>query len=231
MRRFYRDATVAGGDGGHQVLLDGRPVRTPARRRLVAPTAGLAEAIAEEWQAQEETIEPARMPLTRMASTVLDRMPGQRAPAIEDLVDYAGTDLLCYRARQPLELVERQEHAWQPLLDWATRTYGARLTVTTGLLPVAQPEPMIARLRGSLEELEDWPLVGVHAATTALGSLILALALRAGRIGATAAVEASLLDELFEIERWGRDAEAERRHQALRREVQAADTFLASLAA
>lgn len=229
MRRFYRNATVAGGEGGHQVLLDGRPLRTPAKRRLVAPSAGLAEAIAAEWQAQEERIEPARMPLTRMASTVLDQMPGRRGPAIEELAEYAGTDLLCYRAAEPLELVRRQRQAWQPLLDWVAGAHGARLTVTTGLLPVAQPEPMVGRLRALLEELDDWPLVGVHAATTALGSLVLALALRAGQIDATSAIEASLLDELFEIERWGQDVEIERRHQALRREVGAAEILLARL--
>jgi chaperone required for assembly of F1-ATPase len=230
MKRFYAHASVSGAEGGHQVLLDDRPLRTPARQLLLLPSAGLAEAIAAEWQAQEE-VRPSHMPLTRMAATVVDRMPEQRTAAIEEAADYAGTDLLCYRAAEPLELVRRQQHIWQPLLDWAARTHGARLTVTTGLLPVAQPSPTTARLRAVLEGLDDWQLIGVHAVTTALGSLVLGLALDAGRIGADAAIEASLLDELFEIERWGIDAVTERRHGALRRDVHAAAVFLDRLAA
>jgi chaperone required for assembly of F1-ATPase len=231
MKRFYSQATVATTEAGHQVLLDDRPLRTPARHPMLLPSGGLAKAVAAEWQAQEDHIRPSGMPLTRMAATVVDRMPDLRAAAIEEAAEYAGTDLLCYRASEPIELVQRQEHAWQPLLDWVAETHGARLTVTTGLLPVAQPSPMTARLRAVLEGLGDWPLVGVHAATTALGSLVLGLALQAGRIGADEAIEASLLDELFEIERWGIDAETERRHKALRREVRAAATFLDRLPA
>jgi chaperone required for assembly of F1-ATPase len=231
MKRFYRQARAAATGGGHQVLLDDRPLRTPARHPMVLPSAGLAEAIAAEWQEQEEKIRPPAMPLTRMATTVVDRMPGQRAAAIEEAAGYAGTDLLCYRAAEPLDLVRRQEQAWQPLLDWAARTHDATFAVTTALRPVAQPSATTARLRSVLGELDDWQLVGVHAATTALGSLVLALALRAGRIDADTAIEASLLDELFEIERWGMDLEAERRHLVLRREVRAAATFLERLAA
>jgi chaperone required for assembly of F1-ATPase len=231
MKRFYSQASVAAAEGGHQVLLDDRPLRTPARHPMLLPSGGLAEAVAAEWQAQEDDIRPSGMPLTRMAATVVDRMPDLRAAAIEEAAEYAGTDLLCYRASEPIELVQRQEHAWQPLLDWVAETHGARLTVTTGLLPVVQPPPMTTRLRAVLEGLGDWPLVGIHAATTALGSLVLGLALRARRIGADEAIEASLLDELFEIERWGIDAETERRHKALRLEVRAAATFLDRLAA
>jgi chaperone required for assembly of F1-ATPase len=231
VKRFYRQVTVASDEGGHRVLLDGRPLRTPAKRILVAPSAELALAIAAEWQNQGEAIQPQVMPLTRLASTVFDRMPGQRAAAIEELLGYAGTDLLCYRAAEPLDLVRRQEHAWQPLLDWADEAYGVRLAVTTSILPVAQPGAALGNLPAVLDALDDWPLIGLHAATTALGSLILGLALACGRIDAAEALGASLLDEDFEIERWGREAEAERRHAALRREVEAAATFLARLPA
>ena len=226
MRRFYETVEVAPADDGHRVLLDGRPLRTPAKRLLALPAARLAEALAGEWRAQGEVVQHQAMPLTRLASTAQDRMPALRAAAIEEVVGYAGTDLLCYRAAAPLDLVERQSRVWQPLLEWAASVYGARLTLTTSLLPVAQPDAAIRGLRAAVENLADWPLVGLHAATTALGSLLLGLALARGRLDAGQALAASLLDELYEIERWGRDAETERRHQALRRDVEAVTLFL-----
>ncbi|MGH6915040.1 MAG: ATP12 family chaperone protein, partial [Geminicoccales bacterium] len=201
-----------------------------ARQSLLVPTAGLAEAIAAEWREQGDDIRPATLPLTRMASTAIDRMPEQRDATIEELAGYAGTDLLCYRAAEPFELVERQRRVWQPLLNWAGDTYDARLAVTTAVLPVPQPEPALKRLRGAAEALGNWPLVGVHAATTRLGSLVLGLALHRGRVGSKEALAASLLDELFEIERWGTDREIERRHATLRREVEATAQFLSRLA-
>jgi chaperone required for assembly of F1-ATPase len=230
MRHFYERASVVSGNHGHGVLLNGRPLRTPPKRPLVVPTVGLAEAIAEEWQAQGDTIRPAAMPLTRLASTALDRMPAQRGAAIEEVAGYAGTDLLCYRADEPFELVQRQQHVWQPLLDWAAETHGARLIATTSILPVEQPAPALERLRALIEAMSDWPLVGLHAATTALGSVVLGLALAERLLDADQALAASLLDELFEIERWGIDVETERRHAALRREVHGAAVFLAGLA-
>jgi chaperone required for assembly of F1-ATPase len=229
MKRFYQRVEVAAEDDAHRVLLDGRPLRTPAKLTLALPSAALAAALAEEWQAQVEVIRPHEMPLTRLATTAQDRMPGLRAAAIEEAAGYARTDLLCYRAAHPIDLVERQRDGWQPLLDWAAEVHGARLRVTTTLTPAAQPEAAVARLRAALEGLADWPLVGVHALTGALGSLVLGLAVAARRIDAGEALAASLLDELFEIERWGRDAETERRHAALRREVEAAADFLARL--
>ena len=226
MKRFYEIVEVAPADDGHRVLLDGRPLRTPAKRLLAVPAAGLAEALAGEWRAQGELVQPQAMPLTRLASTAQDRMPALRAAAIEEVVGYAGTDLLCYRAAAPLDLVERQSRVWQPLLEWAASAYGVRLTVTTSLLPASQPEAAIRGLRAAVESLGDWPLVGLHAATTALGSLVLGLALARGRIDAEEALAASLLEELFEIERWGQDAETEGRHAALRRDVEASALFL-----
>jgi len=229
MRRFYREVATAPAADGHRVLLDGRPVQTPGRRQLSAPSPGLAAAIAGEWRMQRETIVPATMPITRLASTAVDRMPTRRRDAIEEITAYAGTELLCYRAAEPEELVRRQEAVWQPLLDWAARVYGAPLVTTTTLAPAEQPPAALAGLRAPVERLDDWPLVGVHAATTALGSIVLGLALLEGRLDADAAVDASLLDELFEIERWGQDRETVRRHQALRRDVAAAGDFLAGL--
>ena len=229
MRRFYRDVTVAPGEHGHQILLDGRPMRTPAKQLFAAPTAPLAQAIADEWRAQGDTIRPDAMPLTRLASTAIDRMPAERQAAIEEVVAYADTDLVCYRAAEPLELVQRQHHTWQPMLEWLAETYGVKLAVTTSMLPLAQPAAARARLRSAIEELGDWPLVGMHMATTALGSLVLGLGLLHRRLDSDAALAASILDELFEIERWGSDVEVERRHEVLRRDVVGAARFLREL--
>jgi chaperone required for assembly of F1-ATPase len=226
MKRFYREVSVASGEQGYGVRLDGRPLRTPAKQLLIAPTAALAGAIAEEWRQQGDSIRPDAMPLTRLASTAIDRMPQQRQAAIDEAAAYADTDLLCYRAAEPFELVQRQHHAWQPLLDWLSAAYGIRLTVTTSILPLAQPAAARAGLRTAIEHLDDWPLVGLHAATTSLGSLVLGLALLHGQIDPEAALDASLLDELFEIERWGTDPEIERRHAVLRRDAIGAARFL-----
>jgi chaperone required for assembly of F1-ATPase len=229
MKRFYREVTVDLGELGHRILLDGRPMSTPAKQALAVPTARLAEAIADEWREQHDRIRPDTMPLTRLASTAIDRMPAQRQAAIEEVIGYTDTDLVCYRAAEPFELVQRQQHAWQPMLEWLSQTYGARLVVTTSVLPLVQPPAARAALRSVIEKLDDWALVGMHAATTALGSLALGLGLLRGRLDAEAALAASLLDELYEIERWGSDVEAERRHQALRRDVSGAARFLAGL--
>ena len=229
MKRFYREVTIAPAEHGHRVLLDGRPMRTPARQVLAVPTASLAAAIAAEWRGQVETIRPEAMPLTRLASTAIDRMPAQRQAAIDEVISYAETDLVCYRATEPFELVERQQHAWRPMLDWVSGIYGVKLAVTTSILPLAQPAPVRDRLRSTIEVLGDWHLVGVHAATTALGSLVLGLCLLHGRVDADGALAASLLDELFEIERWGSDVEVERRHKVLHRDVTGVAQFLREL--
>jgi chaperone required for assembly of F1-ATPase len=229
MKRFYREVTVAPAEHGHQILLDGRPMRTPAKQLFAAPIAPLAQAIAEEWREQGEIIRPDAMPLTRLASTAIDRMPAQRQAAVEEMVAYADTDLVCYRAAEPFELVQRQHHAWQPMLEWLAETYGVKLAVTTSIRPIAQPADAPARLRDAIEELSDWPLVGLHMATTALGSVVLGLGLLHGRLDAESAFAASLLDELYEIERWGSDVEAERRHEVLRRDIGAAARFLREL--
>jgi chaperone required for assembly of F1-ATPase len=229
MKRFYQEVSVASGADGHRLLLDGRAVHSPARKPLLMPRRALAEAVAEEWRGQGETIERSGMGLTRLVSTALDRMPALRREAIEEALGYAETDLLCYRAAEPLELAERQRRSWQPWLDWLAKAHGAKLLVTTTMLPVGQPAPAVARLRTAVERLDDWRLVGLHGATTALGSLVLGLALLEGELDVEQALAASLLDELFEIERWGRERDVERRHQVLRRDVAAAASFLACL--
>lgn len=229
MKRFYEKVEVGIEGEGYQIHLDGRPVRSPAKRPLVLPNEPLAQAVAQEWRGQDETIEQATMVLTRLASTALDRMPELRAAAIDEVAGYALTDLVCYQAADPPTLAERQRQHWQPWLAWLEERYGVALVVTTAVLPVTQPEEGVERLRTVIEQLDDWRLVGLHAATTTLGSVVLGLALLEGEIDAEQAFAASLLDELYEIERWGVEREAQRRHEALRHDLKAIDRFTGCL--
>ncbi|MGE5145245.1 MAG: ATP12 family chaperone protein [Candidatus Eiseniibacteriota bacterium] len=225
MKRIYKHVAVAAGEGGFGVTLDGRPVRTPGRAPLTVASRALAEAIAEEWRAQGDTVEPETMPLTRLASTALDLVPARRPAIVGEAAAYAGTDLVCYRAEAPVELVARQQAAWQPLLDWAAGRYGAALAVTTGVVPRPQPPEALAALRRAVEAEDDLSLVALHAATVAAGSLVIALALLEGRIDAAEAFALSQLDETFQIERWGEDSEATRRRAALRDDLAHAARF------
>jgi chaperone required for assembly of F1-ATPase len=226
VKRFYKDVAVGTEADGLTVLLDAKPVRTPARHVLILPTQALAEAVAEEWRQQGETLEPQGMRVTRLAITAIDLMPGRRGDAVEEVAGYAGTDLLCYRADHPANLVARQAAAWQPWLDWAEQQHDARLVPASGIMPVAQPEPALRALHAAVERLGDWRLVGLHAATTLLGSLVLGLAFERGAIDSEQAFTTALLDELFEMEQWGEDDEQIRRHARIRADLVAADRYL-----
>ena len=226
MKRFYQDVVVGTEADGFTVLLDGKPLRTPARRVLILPTPELAEAVADEWRQQGETLQPLAMRVTKLATTAVDLMPARRGDAIEEVAGYAATDLLCHRAPHPSNLVARQATAWQPWLDWAERQHDARLVPANGIMPVAQPEPALRALRAAVERLGDWRLVGLHAATTLLGSLVLGLAFERGVLDSETAFTTALLDELFEIEQWGEDEEQTRRHVRLRADLAAADRYL-----
>lgn len=230
-KRFYKTATASPADGavqgsGYRVRLDGRPIRTPGGRPLILPTQAVAEAIAEEWQRQTDRIDVAAMAFTRLAATAVDRVAEGRAGVIEMLLSYAGADALCYRAEEPLDLVLRQQQRWQPLLDWAAESLGARLVVTLGILPVAQPEPALAALRRVLDAMNTWELTALAVIAQACGSLVLALALARGRIQPAEAFALSQLDESYQIERWGEDAEAARRRTALHDDIRDAWRFM-----
>ena len=229
MKRFYKGVDVGGADDAYHVLLDGRPLKTPAKATLAVPVKGLAEALAVEWDEQEDEIEPTAMPITRLASTAVDRMPELREPAIHEISDYTGTDLLCYRASKPDDLVRRQHDVWQPMLDWIDKRYGISFEVTGSLLPAPQQKATVDGIRQLVEKVDNWPLVGLHAATTGLGSVVLALALWHGEIDHASAADASLLDELFEIEQWGQERDAIRRHDVLRRDIKGIAVFLKQL--
>jgi chaperone required for assembly of F1-ATPase len=230
LRRFYREAAVQSVDGGFLVALDGRPLRTPGRAQLRLPTAGLAEAIAEEWRAQTDKIRPASMPLTQFANTAIDRVVPDRAPVIDELIAYGGTDLVCYRAEEPPSLVERQQRLWQPLLDWLAQSHDARLAVYQGVVPRPQPGAALDSLRRSVGALTGFHLTGLMAAAQASGSLVIALALAEGRITPDEAFDLAQLDESFQIERWGEDAEATARRRLLRQDIADIHRFLTLLA-
>jgi chaperone required for assembly of F1-ATPase len=226
MKRVYRRVATEPAEGGHTVTLDGKRMRTPGRRELLLPTAALAAAIAAEWDAQVDEIRPATMPLTRLAATAIDRTADQRDQTIAETANYAVTDLLCYRADHPPALAERQHAAWQPLIDWAAERYASRLEVTAGIIPEPQDPVTLARFAETVAEFDNFRLTGLHTITAACGSLVIALALSEARLDAAEAFALSQLDETFQIEAWGEDAEAKQRRDALAKDIAATARFL-----
>jgi chaperone required for assembly of F1-ATPase len=232
MKRFYKQVTAsATADGGYTVLLDGKAVKTPKRAILSLPNLPLADAIAEEWRAQDETIDTQTMPLTRLAFVAIDVVTPERELVAQQILNYANSDLLCYRAEEPLELVAQQARIWDPLLDWAAVTYGARLKMGSGIRHVAQPPEAIEGLQQAIARYDEFEIAALHTATTITGSLILALALAEEEVVAEEAFAAATLDESFQAEKWGRDSEAEKRRKHLLAELTAADRFLRLLEA
>lgn len=219
MKRFYKTASLTETPAGFGVALDGKPVRTPAKLALAVPSQTLAEAIAAEWQAQGDTIDPNSLPFTRLASIALDLVAPRRAQVIAEVAKYAETDLVCYRAEQPPELADRQHASWQPLIDWAADRYGAVLTVTSGVVPCTQPAAALDALARAAASYDTFPLAALHLATAVCGSLIVALALIEGEIDAETAFAAAELEESFEIERWGEDEEQAKRRAGLRADI------------
>lgn len=208
-RRFWTAAAVEPAGDGWQVTLDGRPIRTPGKLPLVLPTRALANAIAAEWDAQADVIDPNAMPLTRAANSAVEKVAPQFDAVADMLAAYGGTDLLSYRAAHPQALVDRQANEWNPLLDWAADALGARLAVTTGVIPVAQDRGALAALRARLAALTPWELTALHDLVTLPGSLILGLAVLDGRLTADEAHTLARIDEEHQAEAWGRDDEAE----------------------
>lgn len=222
-KRFYGEAGLAPHGDGFRLTLDGRPANTPARNPLALPTRALAEAVAAEWGAQVEVIDPATMPLTRLANTAIDGVAPRREAVVDDLSAYAGTDLLAYRAGDPERLVRAQAEAWDPILDWAHQDLGARFILAEGVMHVTQPDTTVAALRRAIGETEGpFRLAALHTLTTLSGSLVLALAVLRGQVTPAEAWAAAHVDETYQASVWGRDAEAEARHAARRAEFEAA---------
>ena len=229
MKRFYQKAEPAKRAGGYAITLDGTPIKTPGKRDLLVPTEALAAAIAEEWNAQETEVRAATMPLTRLAATAVDRVATQRDAIIRQTANYAATDLVCYRATHPPALAARQQAVWQPLIDWAVLRYDAPLAVTTGVIPTKQSATSIRAFAAAVAEQDDFALTAIHVATAACGSLVIGLALIEGHLDAEGAFAVSQLDESFQIEAWGEDAEQAQRRRALAADIQAVARFISLL--
>lgn len=235
-KRFYKEATVGAADGGFSILLDGRPVNTPAKRRIVVPSRDLAEALAAEWAGQGEAIDPSTMPLTKLVNSALDGVAQQMAEVEAELVKYAGSDMLCYRAGEPASLAAAQSAAWDPPLAFARDKLGARLVLAEGVMFASQPPESItalaAAVRAHVGEGPGAPLrlAALHVMTTLTGSLVLALAKALKEIGLAEAWAAAHIDEDFQMRTWGDDAEALARRAARFKEMAAA-AFLSDCAA
>jgi chaperone required for assembly of F1-ATPase len=224
-RRFYATAAIVSVAGGHAVQLDGKPVRTPAGRVLAAPTAALALALAAEWDAQRDVIDPARMPLTRLANAIIDGVSDRPDAVAAEIENYLGSDLVCYRASSPPGLVTRQAQHWDPILAWARDVLGAPLRAEVGVVHIAQDEDALARARATIPR-DPWRLGALSAATTLSGSALVALALARGRLSAEKAWEAAHVDEDWNMAQWGRDALALERRAFRFAEFEAAATVL-----
>jgi chaperone required for assembly of F1-ATPase len=228
MKRFYKDIAVGAAEDGFRILLDGRPVKTPAKNMLAVPTRALAGAIAQEWLGQGKTIEPVSMPFLRLADTVIDGIAANRAEVIAAILRFAENDLLCYRAHQPPDLAQLQHDGWDPVLDWAARRHGVRLAVTEGFDHVEQPPQALAVLHAALEAQDSFCLAALHVAASITGSAVLAFALGEGELTPAQIFALSRIDEDYQAVRWGRDHEAEVRATNLARELDMAAEFIAA---
>lgn len=219
MKRIWNAATVTDlPAGSYGILLDDKPLKKPGGGPMTIPFAPLADAIAAEWNGagtHGRDILPDHLPLTRLATTAIDRIPHHRETIIAQLAAYALHDLLCYRAASPPGLVLRQSERWDPWLAWAARHLGIALATTTGITPIEQPPPTLDVFIAALAQKTDFELAGLGVAIPALGSAILGLAFIDGALSANAAFELSILDDLFQAERWGDDADAKARHDAI----------------
>ncbi len=208
-KRFWTDVNVVEQDGGFAVQLDTRPVKTPAKAPLVVPTLAMGEAVAVEWRAVVEKIDPNVMPFTRSANAAIDKVAFQFHDVADMLAQYGGSDLLCYRADGPDGLAQRQADGWDPLLDWAHETFGARLNATVGIMPVAQDESALRALTAPLFDATPFELAAFHDLIAMSGSLVLALAVTLRRLSADDAWALSRIDETWQAEQWGRDDDAD----------------------
>jgi chaperone required for assembly of F1-ATPase len=211
-KRFYENAAVEEREEGLVLTLDGRMARTPGRKPLAFPNRALGEAVAQEWQAQVEVINPALMPLTRICNSAIDGVAEQAEAVADEIVKYAGSDLVCYRAGEPERLVAAQAQHWDPILAVARERYGARFLLSEGIVFVEQPETAIAGIRARVaQERDPFRLAALNVMTTLTGSALIALATADGALGADAAWEAAHLDEIVQESIWGEDADAIRR--------------------
>jgi chaperone required for assembly of F1-ATPase len=226
VKRFWKVVAVERDGDNWAIRLDGRPVKTPARASLVVPTEMLANAIADEWRSVEETIDPRAMPLSGLANAAVDRIAPDRQSFAQGLARYAEADLACYRAEGPRELVDRQEQQWDKLLAWARRRYDLEFATTCGIVHVAQPQATVERLGHAVAALDAFRLAGLSPLVTIGGSLVAALAVLEGAMTAQEAWQSVSVDDCWQIEQWGADAEAKAALENRRRDFLAGARFL-----
>jgi len=208
MKRFYKEAAVSGDGAAFKVTLDGRPVRTPARRDLTFPTHALAETSAGEWNAQGDKLDMAAMPMTALCYAAIDRIGADPAQFAAEAARFAETDMLCYRAPGPDTLAERQTALWDPILSWLETRHGAALLLAEGIMPIVQPQKALDAVRAAFDALDPFRLTAAHSAARISGSAGIALALTAGEISPSAAADAAEIDEAYQLEKWGEDEAA-----------------------
>ena len=230
-KRFYKVASVAvlakaGSEAPYGIELDGSAVKTPKKRVLAVTSRDFADAIAAEWAAQDKLIDPATMPLTRIANTAIDAVADMMADVAEDIAKFAGSDLLCYRSEGPQALVARQAAAWDPVLTWAHKDLGARFILAQGIVPIEQPARSLEQIAKALENYDAFQLSSLHIITTLTGSALLALAFARGVVTRDAIWAAAHVDEDWQIEQWGEDEEAQTRRAGREREFTAAAQVL-----
>ena len=228
-RRFYERTGVVKEDGAWRVLLDGKPIRTPATALLAVPTHALAEALSAEWDAQGEHIDFPIMHLTRMANVAIDRTPEHRDGIVKEIRRHAETDLVCHLASNEDELKARQEAIYAPLRAWAGERFGIALVPTEGIIAIDQPEKSMAAAGDAAAALDDFGLTALGHGVGVLGSIVLGLALIHGEVDAQAAYDALVIDEIWQEERWGADAEALDRRKAIRADLKALEVFARAL--
>jgi chaperone required for assembly of F1-ATPase len=231
-KRFYSQVTTKDEGGGlASLLLDSKPVRTPGKAPLVLPNAALAEAVAEEWRGQGARIDPETMPLTKLANSIIDGVSGREAAVRDDILKYAASDLLCYRAEGPKGLVALQTRHWDPVVAWAKRDLGVPLHLAEGVMHVGQPQASLDAIGDRLAGFDAWSLAALHVMTGLTGSALLALAVGLGRLAPEAAWTAAHVDEDWQISQWGEDEEAKRRRMSRQRDFDASARMLELLRA
>lgn len=205
---LFKSVEIVAAGEGYGIAVDGKRVKTPGRAPLVVSSRALADAVAEEWRRQTRRVDPDTMPLTRFANSAVDGLRDRREEVIADIVAFADSDCLCYRAEHPSALVAMQSRHWDGPLAWASRRFGVEFIVTRGVMPVAQPDATLAALAMALEQYDDFGLVGLHSLTTLTGSAVLAVAIAEGELSPDAAWQAAHVDEDWQISQWGEDGEA-----------------------
>ena len=227
MKRFYETVAAEQVDGGYQIYLDGRPVRTPLKALLVAAQKSLAEAVVQEWNNQDGEMDLSSMPLTALLNVAVDHVAPRKAEVVAEIAAHVEMDLLCYRADTQEELHQLQEERWQPILDWANKSLSVRLSVTSGVLPISQPPEAVKSVVVTIEGMELLVLTGMLTLVPLFSSALLGLAVSHGRVSAIGAYDLSVLEDVWQEQKWGQDDEASQRRASLREEAAAVGRLLA----